>query len=75
MDISASRRQFLQNMTAIGAAGSVSVAAGTPKSLAQAQPASPTTDSTRGLPRIQLMVGPGTLPRACSAPIESGGFS
>ena len=67
MDISASRRQFLQNMTAIGAAGSVSVAVGAdstgaPKSLAQAQPASPAADGARGLPRIQLMIGPGTLP-------------
>ena len=67
MDKSANRRKFLQNVTAIGAAGSVSVAlgadgAGAPKFLAQAQPPSSSADSVRGLPRIQLMIGPGTLP-------------
>src|SRR6195256_4149244 len=68
----ASRRRFLQNMTALGAAGGVSVALGAEGTraqqslkIAQAQPAAPTilaAGSTRGLPRIQLMIGPGTLP-------------
>src|SRR5262249_23883800 len=70
MDESASPRQFLRTMTALGAAGGVSVAlatdgAGAQQSLAQAQPAAPATlaaDGARGLPRIQLMIGPGTLP-------------
>jgi L-asparaginase/Glu-tRNA(Gln) amidotransferase subunit D len=68
----ASRRRFLQNMTALGAAGGVSVTlgaegAGAQQSLklAQAQPTAPAiraAGSARGLPRIQLMIGPGTLP-------------
>jgi hypothetical protein len=70
MDESASRRQFLRNMTALGAAGGVSVAlgadgTGAKQSLAQAQPTAHATlaaDSARGLARIQLMIGPGTLP-------------
>jgi hypothetical protein len=70
MDESASRRQFLRNMTALGAASGVSVAlaadgAGAQQSLAQAEPAAPAAlaaDSARGLPRIQLLIGPGTLP-------------
>jgi L-asparaginase len=66
-----SRRRFLQNMTALGAAGGVSALgsegarAQQSHKLAQAQPAAPTisaADSTRGVPRIQLMIGPGTLP-------------
>jgi hypothetical protein len=64
-----SRRRLLQNMTALGAAGGVSAlgSEGTRAqqslTLAQAQAAAPTiraADSTRGLPRIQLMIGPGT---------------
>jgi L-asparaginase len=70
MDKSASRRRFLQDMTALGAATGVSAAVGTTparaqQSTAQAQPASPATraaDNARNLPRIQLMIGPGTLP-------------
>jgi hypothetical protein len=70
MDESSSRRQFLRNMTALGAASGVSVAlaadgAGAQQSLAQAEPALPATvaaESARGLPHIQLMIGPGTLP-------------
>jgi hypothetical protein len=57
-------------MTALGAAGGVSVVlgadgAGAQQSFAQAQPGVPATlaaDTVRGLPRIQLMIGPGTLP-------------
>src|SRR5262245_10470601 len=66
------RRRFLQEMTALGAAGSVSAALGTDEAraqdrrrIAQAQGATPAraSDTTaRGLPRIHLMVGPGTLP-------------
>src|SRR5436309_13461314 len=74
MDKSASRRRFLQDMTALGAAGSVSVAFGpgdapadAPRQVAQARPGTPParasdTPATRGLPRIHLMIGPGTLP-------------
>jgi hypothetical protein len=48
IDESASRRQFLRNMTVLGAAGGVFVAlaadgAGAQQSLAQAQPAAPAT--------------------------------
>jgi L-asparaginase len=72
MEKSASRRRFLQDMTALGAASGVSAAlgatsAGAQESLliAQAQPASPparSADNARPLPRIQLLIGPGTLP-------------
>src|SRR5207249_2884245 len=70
MDKSASRRRFLQDMTALGAATGVSAAVGTTRaraqqSIAQAQPPSPAmrdAANTRNLPRIQLMIGPGTLP-------------
>jgi L-asparaginase type II len=67
VDKPASRRQFLQNITAVGAASGVSVAlgadgAGAQQSVAQAQAASGAVESTHGLPRIQLMIGPGTLP-------------
>jgi hypothetical protein len=55
---------------ALSAASGVSVVlaaegAGAQQSLAQALPAVPATlaaDSARGLPRVQLMIGPGTLP-------------
>jgi L-asparaginase/Glu-tRNA(Gln) amidotransferase subunit D len=69
-----SRRRFLQDMTALGAAGSVSVAfaagdahADVPRQVAQAQPSTTParvadTTATRGLPRVHLMIGPGTLP-------------
>src|SRR5690242_13515867 len=70
MEESASRRRFLQDMTALGAASGVSAAlgatsAGAQESLqmAQAQPASPSmlaADNARPLPRIQLLIGPGT---------------
>jgi hypothetical protein len=65
VDKPASRRQFLQNITAVGAASGVSVAlgadgAGAQQSVAQAQAASGAVESTHGLPRIQLMIGPGT---------------
>ena len=72
MDKSASRRRFLQDMTALGAATGASAAlgatgAGAQQSLqiAQAQPTSPSmlaADNARGLARIQLLIGPGTLP-------------
>ena len=70
----ASRRRFLQDMTALGAAGGVSAAlaagahaAGQPEGqrLAQAQPqpsAGPGAEASRGLPRVHLLIGPGTLP-------------
>ena len=77
MDKSASRRRFLQHMTALGALGSASAGlaasdarAAEPRQMAQAQPGTESapqtraseTAGTRGLPRIQLMIGPGTLP-------------
>ena len=77
MDKSASRRRFLQHMTALGALGSASAGlaasdarAAEPRQMAQAQPGTASapqtraseTAGTRGLPRIQLMIGPGTLP-------------
>ena len=75
MDRSASRRRFLQDMTALGAAGGVSAAlaagnaqADGPRQVAQAQPAATpgratnTTAARSGLPRVHLMIGPGTLP-------------
>jgi L-asparaginase type II len=77
MDKSASRRRFLQHMTALGAVGSASAGlaatdagAAQARRIAQAQPAgaaapqrrTPETAAARGLPRIQLMIGPGTLP-------------
>jgi L-asparaginase len=77
MGKSASRRRFLQHMTALGAVGSASAGlavtgagAAQPRPIAQAQPpaaAAPQTRTsetagTRSLPRIQLMIGPGTLP-------------
>jgi L-asparaginase len=68
MDNSANRRQFLQDMTALGAAGGVSAALGSPEAHADAhvqlaQVAAPRAAAIAGeLPRIQLLVGPGTLP-------------
>src|SRR5499433_851960 len=71
---SASRRRFLKDMTALGAAGGVSAALaasahaqeqGAQPRLAQAQPqapAAPAAEAARGLPRIHLLIGPGTLP-------------
>jgi L-asparaginase len=61
-----SRRRFLQDLTALGVAGGVYAAgageAGAqPARLAQAPVPAPGSGS-RGLPRIQLMIGPGTLP-------------
>jgi len=77
MDKSASRRSFLQHMTALGALGSASTGlaasdarAAESRQTAQAQPGAASAPQTgasetagaRGLPRIQLMIGPGTLP-------------
>jgi len=77
MDKSASRRRFLQHMTALGALGSASAGvtasgarAAEPGQIAQAQPGTTSTPQTRAsetagthdLSRIQLMIGPGTLP-------------
>jgi L-asparaginase len=70
MQDSATRRQVLKNMAGFGVAGTVSTAfaseAWNPRQFAQAQPgaqgrASENTASG-ALPRIQLMIGPGTLP-------------
>ena len=72
MENSASRRVFLQTVTAFGAASGASVALGTDTShaqdalqTAQAQPIAPIPsprDRRSGLSRVQLMIGPGTLP-------------
>src|SRR5262245_7569198 len=71
---SESRRRFLQEMTALGAAGGVSAALaagahaqGQPaaRRVAQAQPqagAAPAAAAAPGLPRVHLLIGPGTLP-------------
>jgi L-asparaginase type II len=71
---SESRRRFLQEMTALGAAGGVSAALaasaraeGQPagQRVAQAQPqagAAPVAAAGQGLPRVHLLIGPGTLP-------------
>jgi L-asparaginase len=63
-----SRRRVLKNMAAFGAAGTVSNAlASAPQhsqQIAQAQlgPQAPAPEPSGALPRIQLMIGPGTLP-------------
>jgi hypothetical protein len=66
-----SRRRFLHHMTALSAIGGASAAfgnnvAGAQESnrLTQAQPSvtSPSETAPRPLPRVHLMVGPGTLP-------------
>jgi L-asparaginase len=65
-----SRRRFLQDMTALGAIGSASAAfaasevqAAEPSRLAQAQPSvTPQPETAPRLPRVHLMIGPGTLP-------------
>ena len=77
MDKSASRRSFLQHITALGALGSASTGlaasdarAAESRQTVQAQPGAASAPQTgasetagaRGLPRIQLMIGPGTLP-------------
>ena len=70
MQDSASRRRVLKNMAAFGAAGTVSIAFASegqhPRQFAQAQPGAQGRTSAAadfsGLPRIQLMIGPGTLP-------------
>src|SRR5262249_33804263 len=70
IDKSASRRGFLQHMTALGALGGASAGFAASDVLAQAQPGAASapqprafeTAETGGLPRIQLMIGPGTLP-------------
>jgi L-asparaginase len=65
------RRRFLRDLTAWSVAGGVYAAAGNRANaqdtkLAQAQAGAtdsqPATGVSRGLPRIQLMMGPGTLP-------------
>jgi L-asparaginase len=65
MDKSANRRQFLQEVTALSAAGGVSIALGNGargQRATQAQADTTTTNAPRALPRIHLMIGPGTLP-------------
>ena len=70
MQDSASCRRVLKSMAALGAAGAVSTplatAAQQPRHLAQAQPGAqgraPDGAATGALPRIQLLIGPGTLP-------------
>ena len=68
MHHSTSRRRVLKNMAAFGAAGTVSTAlASAPQhsqQIAQAQlgAQAPASEPSGGLPRIQLMIGPGTLP-------------
>ena len=73
MGKSASRRRFLQDMTAIGAVGGAAAIAArqaeaAPRQLAQAQPGAAAApqgrgaETARGLPRIHLLIGPGTLP-------------
>jgi L-asparaginase len=68
MHDSTSRRRVLKNMAAFGAAGTVSTAlASAPQhsqQIAQAQlgAQAPASETSGGLPRIQLMIGPGTLP-------------
>src|SRR5262245_1369453 len=66
-----SRRRFLHHMTALSAIGGASAAFGTNAAaaqesnrLTQAQPnvTSPSETAPRPLPRVHLMVGPGTLP-------------
>ncbi len=78
-----SRRRFLKDMTALGAAGGVSAALGASahaqeqhahaepdaqrlaQAQSQAQPqagAAPAAVAARGLPRVHLLIGPGTLP-------------
>src|SRR5262249_21867668 len=64
MKKTASRRRFLQD-TAVAAAGSVlgaSAVHGEEFRLAQGSASPPAEASNRGLPRIHLLVGPGTLP-------------
>ena len=71
MDEHASRRRFLRNMTALGAAGGVSGALATQEShgqtvssgmLAAAEPQERGASAPKGLPRIHLIVSAGTLP-------------
>jgi L-asparaginase type II len=70
MDELASRRRFLQDMSALGAGVGVSAALGDTAAQAQdelrtAQAQSPEVSSGRqpgALPRVHLLVGPGTLP-------------
>jgi L-asparaginase len=66
-----SRRRFLHHMTALSAIGGASAAFGTnaagaqePNRLSQAEPSvtSPSETASRPLPRVYLMIGPGTLP-------------
>jgi hypothetical protein len=70
MQDSETRRQVLKNMAGLGVTATVSTAfaseAQNPRQLAQAQPGAQESASestaSGGLPRIQLMIGPGTLP-------------
>jgi L-asparaginase type II len=62
---SAHRRQFLQAVTAFGAAGSITASPANGargQHIAQAQPNSAAPNGASTLPRIHLMIGPGTLP-------------
>jgi L-asparaginase type II len=65
MNKSANRRQFLQEMSTLGVAGGVSIAVGDTalgQQLAQAQADTAIPSAPPNLPRIHLMIGPGTLP-------------
>src|SRR5215212_3458359 len=64
MEDAAGRRRFLRNVTALGAAGTF-VTSQASTQLAQAQTgggAAPAAAPAGGLPRIHLMMSPGTLP-------------
>src|SRR4051812_43103143 len=71
MDEHESRRRFLMNMTALGAAGGVAAAMGaneghaagaTPQMMAAAETQPRSTAGANDLPRIHLIVSAGTLP-------------
>jgi L-asparaginase len=68
MKRSSDRRQFLRHVSALGAAGGVSVALGNGvhgQQLAQVQtdkPSGSAAGASGALPRVHLMIGPGTLP-------------
>jgi hypothetical protein len=65
MDTSSNRRQFVQTVTALGAASGISAALANDahgQQIAQAPSTAATANAPRGLPHIHLMIGPGTLP-------------
>lgn len=65
MDSRATRRSFMQEMGALAAVGGITSAIDGTTFAAQAQTAAPGSNAEanpRGLPRILLLVGPGTLP-------------